>query len=514
VSKRDHATRSGLISVFTPVYNDSKNRIYRAFNSLKNQDWRNWEWVIYDDSDLKDKGNTWNTLEKLKDLDQRIKIIKGEKHSGYIGFVKHQAAMACRGYVLVELDYDDELTPNCLSMLREAFDAFPDSHFAFTDFAERYAGKDNEYHHYTDGWGRNLGATYYQRYNEHWAIVGAAPVPNSHTFTSIVGVPNHARAWRASFYREIGGHNESLSNADDYELLVRTALKTKMIKIPVLGYIQYFNENKDNTHVKDNKNLTKIWRGIHKEYKEQLENHFKDEFKEPPNWRDSFIVPSHCEVYQPDQDLVSIIMPTYNRAELLRKAIDSVQAQSIANWELIIIGDNCPTLSQTMSKETDRRIKWWNLSKNNGPGGTVPRNYALKTLATGHWIAYLDDDNQWRRNHLESLILAIGEYGADYGISSIFMNDTPIYCKEPMRYRVDTSSILHKASLLKKYGYWKTREEVGYAHDWELVSRWKDHAWAATNLPTLLYNNGFGAWYLSQIYNAYSDQPQPFSYYQ
>ncbi len=512
--KMDHATRSGLISIFTPVYNDSKKRIIRAFNSLKNQDWRNWEWVIYDDSDLKDKGNTWKTLKKLKDLDRRIKIIKGEKHSGHIGYTKHQTAMACRGYVLVELDYDDELTPDCLSMLREAFDSFPDSHFAFTDFAERYEDKDNEYHHYVDGWGRNLGATYYKRYNDHWAKVGAAPVPNSHTFTSIVGVPNHVRAWRASFYREIGGHNELLSVADDYELLVRTVLKTKMIKIPVLGYIHYFNGNKDNTHVRKNKKITKIWNATYREYKGQLNDHFNDGFKEVPNWENSLPVPAHCHIYQPNQDLVSIIMPTYDRPKLLRKAIDSVKAQTMNNWELIIIGDNCPSLSQVMLKETDRRIKWWNLSKNNGPGGTVPRNYALKTLATGHWIAYLDDDNEWRKDHLESLILAVGEYGADYGISSFTMNDIPIYCKEPMRYRVDTSSVLHKASLLKKYGYWKTREEVGYAHDWELVSRWKDHSWAATNLPTLLYHNVFGAGYLSQIYNAYSDQPQPFSYYQ
>ena len=106
----DHATRSGLVSIFTPVYNDHKGRIYRAFYSLKEQDWRNWEWVIYDDSDEKDKGNTWETLKKLRDLDRRIKIIKGEKHSGHIGYTKHQTAMACRGYILVELDYDDELS--------------------------------------------------------------------------------------------------------------------------------------------------------------------------------------------------------------------------------------------------------------------------------------------------------------------------------------------------------------------------------------------------------------------
>ena len=67
--------RSNLLSVFTPAYN-SGARLERAYKSLQAQTWRNWEWVIYDDSDLKDKGNTWNTLKKLRDSDQRIKIIK------------------------------------------------------------------------------------------------------------------------------------------------------------------------------------------------------------------------------------------------------------------------------------------------------------------------------------------------------------------------------------------------------------------------------------------------------
>ena len=524
--KQDHSMRSDLISIFTPVYNDSNKRILRAFDSLKKQTWRNWEWVIYDDSDETDEGKTWAHLEKLALLDQRIKLIKGEKHSGFIGFVKHKAAMACRGYVLTELDYDDELTPTTLWVLNEAFKAYPHCHFAYTHFAERYAANPIVYHDYGDGWGKGFGGSYYERVDDHWATVLTPPEINQWSMSAIVGVPNHVRAWRRDFYREIGGHDVSLEIADDYDLILRSVQKTKFIRVPMLGYIQYFNEERDNTTF-DNKKNAKIQsnsKATYKKYKKQLGATLSahDQIKEDIDyktytdtyWSHPNYIPSYNETYQPDPDLISIIMPTYDRAEYLRKAIDSVKAQTYKNWELIIIGDNCPTLKNTLSGETDRRIKWWNLKQNNGPGGTVPRNYALKMVAKGHWIAYLDDDNQWESNHLSSLKGAIKEFNADYAISSFKVDGIPVICKKPRLYRVDTSTILHKAYLLKEFGFWKTREEAGYAHDWEFVSRWKSRPWAASNDPTLIYNNIFSQNQFEGIYEAYDDQLQPLSSFQ
>ena len=73
---------------------------------------------------------------------------------------------------------------------------------------------------------------------------------NPKTIRHIVGVANHIRAWRRSTYFEIGGHNRNLTVADDYELIVRSFLKTKFCRIPKLGYIQiiYNNELERNTH--------------------------------------------------------------------------------------------------------------------------------------------------------------------------------------------------------------------------------------------------------------------------
>ena len=150
------------------------------------------------------------------------------------------------------------------------------------------------------------------------------------------------------------------------------------------------------------------------------------------------------------------------------------------------------------------KIKWFNLETNYGVGGATPRNYALKNLATGTYITYLDNDNTIEPTHIEDLVNAME--GVDYAFTDINMGPRTLKCREPKRYRIDTSSIMHKKELLDAYGYWKTREEAGYAHDWELVSRWEDHKFKATGKATLNYNLEFNDQDIDGIFNAYKDQ--------
>ena len=155
---------------------------------------------------------------------------------------------------------------------------------------------------------------------------------------------------------------------------------------------------------------------------------------------------------------------------------------------------------------TDNRIEWWNLETNSNDGGTTPRNYALRMLVNTKWIAYLDDDNYWNINHLHSLMsYLILKPEAKYGFSSFIIDETtPIIAKIPILYRIDTSSIIHQQQLLEKYGYWRTREEAGYSHDWELVSRWNKEPYIKTEEITMHYDsNNEKNCNPQQIYNYY-----------
>jgi O-antigen biosynthesis protein len=257
--------RIPLVTVFTPTYKTG-DRIFRALNSLKNQTYSNWEWVIFDDSD--DNNVTFNMLNCLASKDPRISLYKSNKNSGIIGEVKHRACMLARGSILVELDHDDELTNNCLEMIVAAFNQYPESGFVYTDFAEEL--EDGNPATYGGDWAFGYGSYRDEKYNGKILKVACSPTINAKTIRHIVGVPNHTRAWKKDFYIKIGGHNRRIHVCDDYELLIRTFLNTKMIKIPKLGYIQYHSLNGGNTQRKRNSEIQRLVRYFREAYDKQI----------------------------------------------------------------------------------------------------------------------------------------------------------------------------------------------------------------------------------------------------
>jgi glycosyltransferase involved in cell wall biosynthesis len=102
-------------------------------------------------------------------------------------------------------------------------------------------------------------------------------------------------------------------------------------------------------------------------------------------------------------DLVSIIMPSYGTAYFIAESIESVQAQSYTNWELIIVDDCSKDNTDEVVKPflSDQRIRYLKNEKNSG--AAVSRNRALRE-AKGRWIAFLDSDDLWMPDKLEKQI--------------------------------------------------------------------------------------------------------------
>ena len=104
------------------------------------------------------------------------------------------------------------------------------------------------------------------------------------------------------------------------------------------------------------------------------------------------------------EELVSIIMPSYNCGEYVEDTIRSVQAQTYQNWEIIFIDDNSTdnTIKLVSElREMDERIKLFRNQINSG--AAVSRNKALRE-AKGRWIAFLDSDDLWEPTKLEKQI--------------------------------------------------------------------------------------------------------------
>lgn len=103
-------------------------------------------------------------------------------------------------------------------------------------------------------------------------------------------------------------------------------------------------------------------------------------------------------------NLVSIIMPTYNSVKYVLESVSSVIDQTYINWELIIVDDasnDSTVLSLKEISRQDERIKIIYLDVNSG--SAVSRNTGIK-LAKGDFIAFLDSDDIWLPNKLEKQI--------------------------------------------------------------------------------------------------------------
>ncbi|WP_159023052.1 glycosyltransferase family 2 protein [Formosa sp. L2A11] len=104
----------------------------------------------------------------------------------------------------------------------------------------------------------------------------------------------------------------------------------------------------------------------------------------------------------PNLPLISIIVPTYNRANLIGETLDSILAQTYTNWECIVV-DDCSTdnTAEVMSKycSKDSRFQYHHRPKDRLPGGNAARNYGFE-ISKGEYINWFDSDDILKNNHL------------------------------------------------------------------------------------------------------------------
>lgn len=111
--------------------------------------------------------------------------------------------------------------------------------------------------------------------------------------------------------------------------------------------------------------------------------------------------------------IVSIIMPTFNRAKVISRSIQSIRQQSYKDWELIVVDDMSTDNTQEVINEIrkqDKRIHYIKNTHKKGPSGA--RNAGIEK-SNGDYIAFLDSDDEWFPEHLEESLRAMNEMQAN-----------------------------------------------------------------------------------------------------
>jgi glycosyltransferase involved in cell wall biosynthesis len=111
---------------------------------------------------------------------------------------------------------------------------------------------------------------------------------------------------------------------------------------------------------------------------------------------------------------VSVVIPTYNRADTILKAIDSVLKQTFHDFEIIIIDDGSTDKTYEIVKQiNDKRIRYIRHEKNKGASSA--RNTGIK-IAKGQYIAFQDSDDEWLPDKLEKQIVILDSSPNEVGI--------------------------------------------------------------------------------------------------
>jgi hypothetical protein len=113
---------------------------------------------------------------------------------------------------------------------------------------------------------------------------------------------------------------------------------------------------------------------------------------------------------------VSVVMPTFNRRDTILRAIDSVRAQTLEDWELLVVDDGSTDGTKDAVVGLDRRLRLI-VQDNTGVAGA--RNAALAS-ARGQLIAFLDSDDAWTPHHLALASAFFEQHPDEHAFTSEF----------------------------------------------------------------------------------------------
>ena len=197
------------ISVLTPVYNIEPRYVRELYQTLRNQRYANWEWVVVDDGST--DARTIAALRLLADGDARINLTLSLKNLGISGASNIALANVSGTYTAL-VDHDDLVPRDAFLALYEAWKEAPDTQLFFTDECKLLPNGE-------------LG--------QFWPKPDWSPVYLENTMCL-----GHLSVYETSFLRSLGGFRLAFDGTQDFDLALRASLAGPRVKhLPVFAYI-------------------------------------------------------------------------------------------------------------------------------------------------------------------------------------------------------------------------------------------------------------------------------------
>lgn len=348
--RMEQFSRHPRFSVLVPTYNTDPEWLRRCIDSVRAQSYPHWELCIADDASTQPQ--VTRILDEYAARDPRIRVVVRESN-GHISATSNSALELAGGDYVVLLDHDDELHPLALHEVAEALDRHPEWRLVYSD-EDKIDAEGRRYDPYMKpDWNYDLFL--------------------SHNCISHLGV------YQRDLLEEVGGFREGFEGSQDWDLALRCIERLEPEQIGHIPKVLYHwraipgstalaPEEKDYAH-----------RAGLRAVNEHLERVRADAVAEAiPGRRGNFRIRYGLP---PQAPKVSLVIPTRDRVDLLRRCVDSIlHATTYANYEIVIVDNQSEedaTLQYLRRIQDDPRVRVLAYDK--------PFNYsALNNYAVAH----------------------------------------------------------------------------------------------------------------------------------
>ncbi|MEM5422982.1 glycosyltransferase family 2 protein [Paraburkholderia ferrariae] len=315
-----HITRFSLrprISVLVPLYNTPEPFLRRCIDSVREQLYDEWELCLADDASP--EPHVQKICEQYARLDSRIRYVR-RSTNGHIADATNTALEMATGEFSALLDHDDELAPHALYMVAAELDAQPALDMLFSD-----EDKIDEH-----------GKRYEPWFKSDW---------NYDLMLSQNAVV-HLAVYRTSILREIGGFRSAFNGSQDYDVTLRFSERTEPARIKHIPFILYHWRAISGSVALATTEKLYPYEAAERSIREHLARMGCNATVEQQKHLGYYQVT--WPVARPEPK-VAIIIPTKDKVDLLRVAVDSILGKTAyQNYEIVIV-DNESVEPATMA---------------------------------------------------------------------------------------------------------------------------------------------------------------------
>ncbi len=409
-----NANRQPLITVAVFTFNQQR-WIGETIDSVLAQDIDDLELLVFDDCSLDD---TLAVAREHAGTDPRVTLIRNSHNLGQIGNC-NKAWRSGRGRYLVILGGDDFLYPGHLRRLVDALESHPRCALAYAPC------------YWVDEESRVLRAAIHPGHQAHDYAGGRNEVADLLVHDNYI-TPSAAMFRRAAI-EPLGDFDPTITTAADWDMFVRIALRHPdfaFVATPGVGYrlhdrqvTRRFEDSLEPLigHIQVIEKALASGRADEAiaARGEEIMRRLDDRALLYVHGMDS-ILQMRIEALRqrlsalgesralPEEPLVSIIVPTWNRPELLQDTLRSLVAQEYRNWEAIVVDDaGIDVAALVAAADPEGRIRHVRHASNLGL--SAARNTGIR-LSRGDILCYLDDDDLFRPEHLRIVVDAFREH--------------------------------------------------------------------------------------------------------